>query len=88
MYPPATPQRVPSVVGGTSFLACAASCAANRSASSATRSVGYNEPTVRRYALGEAEVPRIVEPLLNVALYEPTAFAELVKARELPDDEL
>ena len=49
---------------------------------------GYNEPTVRRYALGEAEVPRIVELLLNVALYEPTAFAELVKARELPDDEL
>ena len=49
--------------------------------------IGYDDHTIRQYALGEVESPRI-ELLLNFALYEPDSFSELVKARELLDDEL
>jgi transcriptional regulator with XRE-family HTH domain len=51
------------------------------------RIVGIDQKTVSRYALGERRVPRIVEILLTFAMNEPNAFAEVVKARELLDDE-
>lgn len=52
------------------------------------RLTGKTERTIRRYALGEERVPRIVELVLLLFLRHPGDAQEFVKAHELLDDEL
>jgi len=52
------------------------------------RLTGKNPRTIRGYALGEDEIPRIVELVLLLFLRHPKDVKHFVRARELLDDEL
>ena len=49
---------------------------------------GWDERTVRRWALDEQPVPRSAEVILLLMLYNPDSAAELLSAQSLLDDEL